>query len=241
MKNWKKRIVIGLFICILGIGGASYAYVSDYYHADAAAMEALQSDEAVQVIEKENQVIFQGKNSESGIIFYPGGKVEYTAYAPLLHQLAEEGMTCILLHMPGNLAVLDTNAADGIQEQYPEIETWYMAGHSLGGSMAASYIGKHTEEFQGLILLAAYSTEDLSDTDLDVLSLYGSEDGVLNREKYKKYKPNLPQNTKEYRIEGGNHGQFGSYGFQDGDGKAEISAEEQVERTVDEILKWKNQ
>ncbi|MBQ3601265.1 MAG: alpha/beta hydrolase, partial [Lachnospiraceae bacterium] len=112
-------------------------------------------------------------------MFYPGGKVEYTAYLPLMNSLAEEGILCVLLKMPFNLAVLDMNAADGIQEQFPEIENWYIGGHSLGGAMAASYLETHANDYQGLILLGSYSTADLSTTELEVLSIYGSEDTVL--------------------------------------------------------------
>lgn len=91
---------------------------------------------------------------------------------------AQRGILCVLVHMPGNLAVLDVNAAGGIQEEFPEIKNWYRAGHSLGGSMAASYIKSHANEYDRLILLAAYSTEDLSQSGLNILSIYGSEDGI---------------------------------------------------------------
>lgn len=101
--------------------------------------------------------------------------------------------------------------------------------------MAASYVSKHTEDFEGLVLLAAYSTEDLSDSGLKVLSVYGSEDGVLNREKYEEYRSNLPKDTVEYVMEGGNHAEFGSYGEQEGDGQARISQGEQIAITVEKI------
>lgn len=169
-----------------------------------------------QLRESENMTIFAPENPAVGFVFYPGGKVEYTAYAPLMLALAERDILCVLVEMPLNLAVLDMGAAEGIPEQYTEVETWYIGGHSLGGSMAASYAAEHTEEYAGLVLLAAYSTAEISD--MDVISLYGSEDGVLNREKYQEYRSNLPESTVETVIEGGNHAGFGSYGFQEGDG-----------------------
>ena len=103
--------------------------------------------------------------------------------------------------------------------------------------MAASYAAKHPDLFQGLILLAAYSTEDLRDSGLSVLSVYGSEDGVLNRKKYDVYRENLPENTLEVVLDGGNHAGFGSYGEQDGDGKAKITQEIQRKLTVDAMQK----
>ena len=148
---------------------------------------------------------------------------------------AQRGILCVLVHMPGNLAVFDINAADGIREQYPDITNWYLAGHSLGGSMAASYLGSHAEEYDGLILLASYSTEDLNKSGLDVLSVYGSEDGVLKMDSYEKYRKNLPEDFTEIIIPGGCHAYFGCYGPQDGDGTPEISNEEQIRLTADAI------
>ena len=134
--------------------------------------------------------------------------------------------------MPLNLAVLNVNAAAGIPETYPQIEDWILAGHSLGGAMAASYAAGHTEQLDGLVLLAAYSTADLTQSGLAVLSMYGSEDGVLNREKYKGYKKNLPADTEEIVIEGGCHAYFGAYGEQKGDGDPAITREEQTAVTA---------
>lgn len=210
----------------------SWIYIGNYYHADTKAIEALESSETITVKEGENSYIFVPEQTVAGMIFYPGGKVEYTAYAPLMKAYTEQGIQCFLLKMPGNLAVLDMDAAEGIQEQYPEIDTWYMAGHSLGGSMAANYIANHVDEFEGLILLASYSTKDLSETELDVISIYGSEDGVLNMEKYKEYRENLPKDTRELVIEGGCHAYFGSYGAQEGDGAPAITMEEQIQEAV---------
>lgn len=137
-----------------------------------------------------------------------------------------------MVKMPCNLAVLDINAADGIQEDFPEVTEWYIGGHSLGGSMAAVYVAKHTDDYKGLILFVAYGTEDLSQSGLKVISVYGSMDGVLNMGKYEENRENLPEDTLEYVIEGGNHAQFGSYGSQKGDWTSAVSAEEQREAAV---------
>ena len=242
----RKRIfgivaVVLLVVAVIGCG----VYVSDYYHADRAAQEAMNTSvpvsasdvQAVQVSETDFGLTFLPEDPKRGLIFYPGGKVEETAYAPLMREAAENGTLCVLLKMPLRLAVLDVNAADGVQAAYPAVQTWYIGGHSLGGSMAASYAAKHPDLFQGLILLAAYSTEDLRDSGLSVLSVYGSEDGVLNRKKYDVYRENLPENTSEVVLDGGNHAGFGSYGEQDGDGKAKITQEMQRKLTADAMQK----
>ena len=159
--------------------------------------------------------------------------MEHTAYAPLMKALAERGILCVLVEMPFRLAVLDMGAADGIPAQFPQVERWYMGGHSLGGSMAASYLSDNAAAFEGLILLGAYSTADLSGTALSVLSVYGSEDRVLNREKYAECRQNLPAGYTEHVIEGGNHAGFGYYGPQSGDGAATLNNEEQITATAD--------
>ena len=235
----KKRTRIILSVClavffVFGVGG--YAYVSDYYHADETALEAMAYlTDSVQAEQDGDVIWFVPETPTAGLIFYPGGKVEHTAYAPLLHACAENGILCALVQMPGNLAVLNANAADGLQQEHPEITTWYIAGHSLGGAMAANYAAAHSEDFDGLILLAAYSTKNLTGTPLRVLSVYCSEDGVMNRESYEKNRANLPADTTEVVLNGGCHAQFGSYGPQDGDGVPTISGEEQIRQTVEAI------
>lgn len=102
--------------------------------------------------------------------------------------------------------------------------------------MAASYTAKHLDSLNGLVLLAAYPTKSLQEGDLAVLSVYGSEDQVLNMEKMKEGRSYMPEDYTEICVEGGNHAQFGNYGFQDGDGNALISAEEQQTRTIQNIL-----
>ena len=237
-KSFPRRVFLCLLVVLLAACIAFGVYVSDYYHADPAAEDALVSDDAVTVTEQDGTWVFAPKSPTAGLIFYPGGKVENTAYAPFLHDLAENGILCVLVKMPCNLAVLDMNAADGIPERFPEVTSWYIGGHSLGGAMAASYASKHADKLDGLVLLAAYSTADLTDSGLRVYSTYGSEDGVLNREKYEADRAKLPQDTTETVIDGGCHAGFGSYGAQKGDGTPVISAEEQQQQTVDALAVW---
>ena len=241
MKKHLKKITAAIVLVLVVSVAAIGIYAADYYHADETAAAALHSNEIVTVqYISDNIVAFCPAEAQKGIIFYPGGKVEYTAYAPLLQALAEQNIVSVVVKMPLNLAVMDVNAADGIKDNYPQIEDWYMAGHSLGGSMAASYISQHTEEYEGLILLASYSTADLSDADIDVISIYGSNDEVLNMESYKENYSNLPQDTTEIIIENGCHAYFGSYGEQAGDGTAQITPQQQWEATVEHIVQWIN-
>ena len=222
----KKKITLTIIIVlILSIVGGTVYYISDYYRAEDSAVVLFASSKT-DISEENGVYTFNSENAKTGVIFYPGGKVEAKAYAPIMYALSKEGILSILVTKPGNLAVLDMNAADGLQEKYPEIENWYMAGHSLGGSMAASYISENTDNFDGIILLASYSTADLSNSGLDVLSIYGSNDGILNMEKYEECKTNLPDGFSEFVIDGGCHAYFGAYGEQEGDGEATITRDE---------------
>lgn len=237
MKKRKLTMaIIALLLLALVIGCG--VYVSDYYPADETARTALLGSETVTVQTGDGMTVFLPEEPAAGLIFYPGGKVEYTAYAPLMLALAEKDVLCVIVEMPFNLAVLDMAGAEGIPEQFPQVGRWYIGGHSLGGSMAASYVSDHTGKFEGLLLLAAYSTGDLTGSGLEVLSLYGSEDGVLNLEKVESYSGNLPEGTAEQVIEGGNHAGFGSYGAQEGDGTAAISPAEQVRITAEAVAAW---
>lgn len=236
-KRKRKIFIIAtsVVLTLAIIVGACAIYLGDYYRADNEAIGAFLPQGATWN-EESGRIVFEPEEATKGFIFYPGGKVEFTAYIPLMQACAEEGILCVLVEMPFNLAVFDVNAADGIQKDYPEIEEWYIGGHSLGGSMAASYLADNADDYEGLILLGSYSTADLSDTDLAVLSVFGSEDKVMNREKYEDNKSNLPSDFTEFVIDGGCHAYFGMYGAQTGDGTPTITNEEQIRLTVENIV-----
>lgn len=237
MKLNKRSILFAAVILLITTLIQCGVYVTDYYRADRDAIVVFQQHQTVtkQVL-SDNTIAYVPHDAKQGIIFYPGGKVDTAAYEPLASSLSEQNIAVFLVEMPFHLAVLDADAADGIQNQYPEISSWYMAGHSLGGTMAAYYLKEHYESFEGLILLASYSTYDLSQTQLNVLSIAGSEDQVLSWDQYEKNKINLPDTMTEIILEGGNHAQFGMYGPQSGDGQASITNENQIELTVQFIL-----
>lgn len=240
MSKKAKLIIAVVALALLLMAAAAFWYVNDYYHADETALQATSSTEAVSVVSVKNGLLFDGAGEDAAIIFYPGAKVEYIAYAPLMMQLAENGVDCFLVKMPCNLAILGINSADEIIAEY-DYEQWYMAGHSLGGAMAASYSAEHLDELSGLILLAAYSTKSLQANNFAVLSIYGSEDGVLNLDKLQAGRAYLPEDFTEEIIAGGNHSGFGSYGEQSGDGEAQISQEQQWAQTAELICDFVSQ
>lgn len=234
-KNMSKRskgkrtaviVLAGLLILLFG---GFYVYTLDYYRADEQAVAVFSPEDSVTVRDMGDLIVLQpalAAESDSGIIFYPGGKVEAIAYLPLLRALARAGETCVLVKMPFNLAVFDVNAADEVYAALPEVQTWYLAGHSLGGAMASTYAGSHPNELAGLILLGAWPVNDAS---LPTIAIYGSEDQGIDLSK-------LEGTDDRLEIAGGNHAYFGNYGEQEGDGVASITRQEQQDQAVAAIV-----
>jgi hypothetical protein len=174
--------------------------------------------------------------TDTGCIFYPGGLVDPAAYAPLIKQVSERGIMTVIVLMPLDLAVFGASKARDVIAAYPDIEHWIIAGHSLGGSMAAGFVKDNPAAAEGLVLLASYpaSSADLSGLPIEVVSVYGTEDGVAG-DKPAASMSRLPPGTELVVIDGGNHAQFGDYGTQRGDGTASISREDQQWQTATAI------
>jgi pimeloyl-ACP methyl ester carboxylesterase len=203
------------------------------------AVAALNSDDQVQV-ETEPWLIFQPATGEpdTGLIFYPGGRIDPRSYAPAARAIAAQGYLVVIVPMPLNLAVFGVERASEVMEAFPQIEHWVIGGHSLGGAMAATYANRQPQAVEGLVFWAAYpsSSDDLSPSDLKVLSLFGTQDGLTTGDKVDASRALLPPTTSFTPIEGGNHAQFGWYGPQPGDGEATISREAQQKVAVDTTM-----
>ena len=128
-----------------------------------------------------------------------------------------------------------TGLGPAIIEQFPEIDRWVNAGHSLGGSMAARYTLRNPDNIEGLVLWAAYpaASDDLSNSNVSSASIFGTLDGLVSEQDILSSTALLPENNVLHMIEGGNHAQFGWYGDQVGDNPAEISREEQQKQVVE--------
>lgn len=232
MRNKKKTIKNIIIITIISIIVIPIIfYLNTYYKASEIVNDSLISSKTVKVKQNSNGILFDGQGKENIFVFYPGAKVEYTSYAPLMHTLAEKGLDTYIIEMPFNIAFFDINAIKEVKNKY-EYDNWFIGGHSLGGVVAAMNVKEYN--IKGLILLASYPTEN---PNCKTLSIYGSNDGVLNIEKYQDSTKNLNKFT-EIIIDGGNHAYFGNYGEQKGDNKATISRNEQQDITVKEIMKF---
>ncbi len=172
-----------------------------------------------------------------GLVFYPGGLVDAAAYAPLMRRFADDGLHTVLVPMPLDLAVFGIGRAGRVIEAFPDVETWLIAGHSLGGAMAAEFVKGNPDAVAGLVLLASYpaASTDLSTLPIRAVSTYGTENGVTQPEGFEASLARLPPGTELIVIDGGNHAGFGHYGPQSGDGMASIDREQQQRQTVETV------
>ena len=219
-KKVKLSLIISL-ITVIVLCGSFLVYVACGYKADDTATTLLDA-ENVEIMD--GYIVVSPENSNgSALIFYPGANVEYTAYLPLMDQLSDIGITCYLMKMPFNMAIIDANRADIVFEKHgQEHSLWLIGGHSMGGAMASQYAFDNQDKVDALILLGAYPYKSypLENT----LTIYGS----LNTSVEEK----LDYETNVYVINGGNHAYFGNYGEQAGDSVGLISREEQQRETV---------
>ena len=199
------------------------------------AYDALKSDSAI-TVSTGNWLVFTplSANASTGFIIYPGGRVDFRSYAPLAHSIAAEGYLVVIPLMPLNLAVFGVGTANDVLKSYPNINSWAIGGHSLGGTMAAQFAYENPSKIKGLVLWAAYpaSGTDLSKSNLLVTTIHGSNDGLVSTAQIDDSLKLLPPSTVRVEIAGGNHAQFGWYGDQGGDNTATITRETQQNLTV---------
>lgn len=229
MRIVLKRFLLGIAILLIIVSAGFVGWASFPLGPGQAAVSALQSDKVVTVETQQDWIVFHplDKEVKAGLIFYPGGRVDFRSYAPILRSISENGYLVVLVPMPLSMAFFAPEKADEVLVAYPEIKNWTLAGHSLGGAMAARYCYTHPNKVQALVLWASYpaNTDSLVNQNLAVLSVYGSEDGQVK--KIKESSVLLPADTTWVEIIGGSHAQFGDYGLQPGDGQARISPQQQ--------------
>lgn len=239
-----KRMLVILSSMVLALAVLSAAVViwvmATAYRPDAIALKSVADEDGaldgvtVHTLD-DGSIAFEAEEPIAGMIFYPGAMVEAESYAPLLTRLAQNNVTSVVVQAPLNIALLDGDAATGVMAQLPEFDQWYVGGHSLGGVVACSYAHAHPDDVKGVVLLAAYPNDDLADFSGELISIVGTNDGVLNWTSYDEARDMLPASAEELRIEGGNHAYYGNYGEQKKDGVATITREQQQEQVVEAV------
>jgi dienelactone hydrolase len=234
MKKKKQIKIISLIALLIVIAFAANWLLTSYKPTEDT-IAVFSSSNTVEV-SKDKYITFmpRDKSPETALIFYPGGKVSPEAYAPLCNKIAAQGYMVVIVPMPLNLAILNSESAEQVIKAYPDIKNWAIGGHSLGGVMAATFAKKHSDLVKGLALYASYpqDKDDMSDTGLKVLSIWGSEDGCADISKITAAQSLVPADSVFKEISGGNHAQFGNYGFQKGDKEPKIPALDQQSLTV---------
>lgn len=234
MARLLKVSFLGLLLIAFTAGGYLF-WASDGVPASDRALAAMRSDQQV-LVSDGSWIAFMpvAKTVDSGIIFYPGGQVDPRGYAPLMRELSSHGHLAVIARMPFNLAVMDINRAEAIMAAYPEIKTWVIAGHSLGGVMAAQFVADHQDAVSGLGLLAAYAATDISSHSLPVSSIYGSLDEAATPVEIAEAAGLLPGHTRTIAIAGGDHYQFGD--FAEAPRTATIDIDEQRQQVLAALL-----
>ncbi len=240
-----KRVRSGIRIFFVVYGVAAFSWLFYSMQARGVDPSVLASGDAVRVRVTEETIRFEPvvDTSTVGLIFYPGALVDPKAYAPLARQVAEAGHRVAIVKIPFRVDVFDWQQQKVLERTRAVLSeganrTWVIGGHSRGGKVAARLAGGHPEWFAGLLLVGTSHPreDDLSHLQIDVVKVYGSEDGLASEAEIEEFAHNLPAGTRFVRVVGGNHRQFGYYGWQLGDGRATIDRAAQHQQTVGAIL-----
>ncbi|WP_439693032.1 alpha/beta hydrolase [Curtobacterium sp. SP.BCo] len=177
-----------------------------------------------------------GTADGKGIVFIPGAKVDPYAYMATFRQVVAAGTTVVITKPTLHLAFFDTRPLATFEAHAPDVSTWAVGGHSLGGVRACQL----APDADGLLLLGSYCANDISRSYIDVLSVSGSRDGLSTPAKVSAARHLLPSTATMTEIDGSNHADFGAYGDQPGDDTATISrsdARQQISAAIEEWVR----
>ena len=227
-----RRVLWALaIVLVLAIGGVLAYTQIGVMPAEPGPLAEVRANSAITVTDADEGIVLEPADgdSERGLVFIPGAKVDPWAYAAPLQGLAEEGITVVITRPWLNLAFFDPRGLDDFTSAAPDVESWAVGGHSLGGVRACQL----ATAADALVLFASYCANDLSDSELPVLSVAGSEDGLSTPEKIADARPMLPADAELVEIDGASHASFGDYGPQAGDGEPTLSEEEMRAQLTD--------
>jgi hypothetical protein len=261
MKIRRLTVVLfaSLIVCLYGVGNVTAIECS--HPSLPEALDALESSDDVTVetvevdswdglspAEPDDNIYYvfvpKGTVPRDAFIILPGGNCDPKAYAPAAHAIAAKKYLTVIVPMPNCVAIGGRGRADKIIEDFAEIENWVIGGHSVGGTAACIYADNHST-IDGVVIWASLSPGGLEDTDMKVLTLYGSNDGRVGPEDVLANAGALPADTIFKEIEGGNHTQFGYFdttpdSYMTEDNAATITLENQQNIIVRETVDFLN-
>ena len=179
-----------------------------------------------------------------GLLFFPGALVDPAAYAPLARAVAAAGFPVVLVELPRRGAFGGADDPELLGRAQDQMRKpggpcrWVIAGHSRGAVVASDLAARRARGVGGLVLIGTTHPRDvdLSSLRIPVTKVIGTNDGIAPERKSLANRRLLPDATRWVRIEGGNHSQFGWYGFQPGDHFAGITAAQQRTQMLAAIL-----
>ncbi len=241
-KGCGKRVaLIVTLVLILLLGLCIYRYFTDVHEGQGykiAPYYDMDTDD-VEIKQEKDLIFIDSPSEQKAVIFYPGCKVEYNAYIPFCYELAEKGFDVFIVPVKMNFALFDKAAGQKVMDDH-DYDTWILMGHSMGGIAISDFAAAKADDVDGLVLLGAHGTSDLTDTDIITLVMYGSEDGVVQRKKVEEGRSKLAkeENYHELEIPGANHANWGNYGTQAMDHEATIPQSEQFRIGIEQIVKY---
>ena len=217
------------------------------YRPSAEARAATASDATVTVAYDDAIWSFRPAkpvNAESALVFFPGALVDPVAYAPLLRAAAAAGFPAYMIELPrrGAFGGADDPAVmrwlDRLLARSDAPRHWVVAGHSRGAVVACGVAAARRPGLGAVVLIGTSHPRDvdLSGLAIPVTKIAGTRDGLASREEVEGNRSKLPATTRWVWIEGGNHSQFGWYGFQPGDGRPTVSAAQQRDAMIRAVL-----
>ncbi|ALV47893.1 hypothetical protein MB46_19685 (plasmid) [Arthrobacter alpinus] len=242
-KTVRRRRVwlfgLGIVTAVLVIVAACFiAWANTTYPTNTQRLSQVRSDTRIVYEELDNVIRLKPAEAQStqGLIFLVGAKVEPQSYAATLSDAAAEGTTVLIVRPPLNLALLQFDSFETLTRYGPGVQTWAVGGHSMGGVKACTYA--QDSRVTKLLLFASYCSSDTlaKRSDLEVLSLQGSQDKVIKRENLENFSSLMPEHSQIITLNGVTHAQFGDYGQQSGDGTADVTTTEAHQLISEQVL-----
>jgi pimeloyl-ACP methyl ester carboxylesterase len=235
-------VTVGILATVVFVAWSLIAF-----RASSDAHVSLASDAAVSVAHEDGirSFIPTRRITESpALVFFPGALVDPVAYAPIVRAAATAGYSAYIVELPRRGAFGGAESSelwarlDRLLARPSTPSRWVAAGHSRGGVVASQVASQRRTGFTGLILIGTSHPRDvdLSALAVPVTKIVGTRDGLASPGEVEANRTKLPASTRWVWVEGGNHSQFGWYGFQPGDRFAKIDAAEQRSVMIRAVL-----